>query len=68
MNELSNNKKLRDEIGKNALKTANEYSSISYAKKVLDVYNLVINKDPNIVKRIIHGAKRVLKKSGDNNE
>ena len=68
INELSKNAKLREEVGKNALKTANEYSSISYAKKVLEVYNLVINKDPNIVKRIIHGAKRVFKKSGGSNE
>ena len=66
--KLQKNKKLREEIGKNALKTAKEYSSSSYAKKVLKVYNMVINKDTNVVKKIIHKAEKVFSKSGDKSE
>ena len=65
---LYKDKNLKSEIGKNARKTASQYSAQAYAKKVLEVYEKVINKDTNVVKKIIHNVKKVLVKSGDKGE
>ena len=68
MIKLQKDSALREKIGVNALKKANEYSAMSYAKKVLEIYNMVINKDTNVVKKIIHRAEKVFNKSGGKNE
>lgn len=54
---LYKNRKLRDKISLEARKTANSYSDLSYAKKVLEVYKKVINKDSNFIHKIINNIK-----------
>ena len=65
---LYKKKDLSEKIGKEARKTANKYSAKAYAKNVLDVYELVVNKDTNVVKKIINSVKKALVKSGDKSE
>ena len=50
--EVYKNKKLRDEISFNARLTADKYSPYNYAKNVLKVYEKVISKDTNVVKKV----------------
>ena len=54
---LYKDRKLRDKISLEARKTANNYSDLSYAKKVLEVYKKVINKDSNFIHKIINNIK-----------
>lgn len=54
---LYKDRKLRDKISLEARKTANSYSDLSYAKKVLEVYKKVINKDSNFIHKIINNIK-----------
>lgn len=62
--EVYKNKKLRDEISFNARLTADKYSPYSYAKNVLKVYDKVISKDTNVVKKVVHNVKKIFTKSG----
>lgn len=54
---LYKDRKLRNKISLEARKTANNYSDLSYAKKVLEVYKKVINKDSNFIHKIINNIK-----------
>lgn len=51
--KLYKDKKLYDRIKKEARKTANQYNPKVYAQKVLKVYEKVINKDTNFLKKVI---------------
>lgn len=62
--EVYKNKKLRDEISFNARLTADKYSPYKYAKNVLKVYEKVISKDTNVVKKVVHNVKNIFTKSG----
>lgn len=62
--EVYKNKKLRDEISFNARLTADKYSPYNYAKNVLKVYEKVISKDTNVVKKVVHNVKKIFTKSG----
>lgn len=62
--EVYKNKKLRDEISFNARLTADKYSPYNYAKNVLKVYEKVIGKDTNVVKKVVHNVKNIFTKSG----
>ena len=62
--EVYKNKKLRDEISFNARLTADKYSPYNYAKNVLKVYEKVISKDTNVVKKVVHNVKNIFIKSG----
>ncbi len=62
--EVYKNKKLRDEISFNARLTADKYSPYNYAKNVLKVYEKVISKDTNVVKKVVHNVKNIFTKSG----
>ena len=62
--EVYKNKKLRDEISFNARLTADKYSPYNYAKNVLKVYDKVISKDTNVVKKVVHNVKNIFTKSG----
>lgn len=55
--KLYKDRKLRDKISLEARKTANNYSDLSYAKNVLEVYKKVINKDSNFIHKIINNIK-----------
>lgn len=55
--KLYKDRKLRNKISLEARKTANNYSDLSYAKKVLEVYKKVINKDSNFIHKIINNIK-----------
>ena len=52
-------------IAKQARITANAYNPEVYAKRVLEVYESVINKDTNILRKVIHNVKKVFSKNGD---
>lgn len=62
--EVYKNKKLRDEISFNARLTADKYSPYNYAKNVLKVYDKIISKDTNVVKKVVHNVKKIFTKSG----
>ena len=64
--KLYKDKKYRDHIGLNARRKSNEYSKEAYAKKVLEVYKKVVNKDTNVFKKVIHTVKRKLSKDEEN--
>lgn len=52
-------------IAKQARITANAYNPIVYAKRVLEVYQSVVNKDTNVLKKVINNVKKVFTKNGD---
>lgn len=52
-------------IAKQARITANAYNPEVYAKRVLEVYESVINKDTNTLKKVINKVKKVFVKTGD---
>ncbi len=52
-------------IAKQAKITANLYNPIVYAKRVLEVYQSVINKDTNVLNKVINNVKKVFLKNGD---
>ncbi len=62
--ELYKNKDKQNKIKAEARKTADAYGSINYAKKVLDVYSKVLNKDTNILKKTFKGIKNTFEKGG----
>ena len=53
-------------IAKQARITANQYNPVVYAKRVLKIYESVINKDTNVFKKVIHNVRKVIKRDGDN--
>ena len=59
---LYKDKKLRDKISLEARKTANCYSSTMYAKRVLEVYKKVIDRDSNFIKKTIKRIRKVVNK------
>lgn len=65
---LYKDKKLREILSCEGVKTAAKYSPLAYAKNVYKIYEEVINKDTNILKRTFHKVKRVFKKGGKNEE
>ena len=60
--KLYKDDKYRRLIEKQARITANGYSSKVYAKRVLEVYKLVLDRDTNLLKKTVHKIKKVLKK------
>lgn len=63
--KLYKDKDFSNMIAKQARITANAYNPTVYAKRVLEVYKKVINKDTNILKKTIHRVRKVFSKSGD---
>ena len=63
--ELYNNPSYAKMIAKQARITANAYNPEVYAKRVLEVYESVINKDTNTLKKVINKVKKVFVKTGD---
>ncbi len=63
--KLYKNKDYSKMIAKQARITANSYNPTVYAKRVLEVYQKVVNKDTNVLKKTIHGVKKVFTKIGD---
>lgn len=66
--KLYKNKEYAKMISKQARITANLYNPTVYAKRVLKVYEKVINKDTNILKKTIHGVKKIFNKKGEESE
>ena len=60
---LYKDESLRKKMAKEGVVTAKKYSPEEYAKSVLGVYNKVINKDTNVIKRTIHKVEKVIKRS-----
>ena len=56
--KLYKNREFKDKIEKQARITANNYSDIVYAKRVLEVYKTVVNKDTNLIKKIVKKVKK----------
>lgn len=63
--DLYNNPSYAKMIAKQARITANAYNPEVYAKRVLEVYESVINKDTNTLKKVINKVKKVFVKMGD---
>lgn len=63
--DLYNNPSYAKMIAKQARITANAYNPEVYAKRVLEVYESVINKDTNTLKKVINKVKKVFVKTGD---
>ena len=57
--------KYRQNIAKQARISANNYSAEVYARRVLEVYKSVVNKDTNLFRKVIHTAQSVIRKNGD---
>lgn len=64
--KIYSDKKFADMIAKQARITANQYNPVVYAKRVLKIYESVINKDTNVFKKVIHNVRKVIKRGGDN--
>lgn len=64
--KIYSDKKFADMIAKQARITANQYNPVVYAKRVLKIYESVINKDTNVFKKVIHNVRKVIKRDGDN--
>lgn len=60
--KIYNDKKYADIIAKQARITANQYNPVVYAKRVLKIYESVINKDTNVFKKFIHNVSKVIKR------
>ena len=65
--KLYNNPEYGKKISKQARITADAYNPIVYAKRVLKVYEMVINKDTNVIKKYIHKFKKLVE-GEDNSE
>ncbi len=63
--DLYNNPSYAKMIAKQARITTNAYNPEVYAKRVLEVYESVINKDTNTLKKVINKVKKVFVKTGD---
>lgn len=64
LTKLYNDKNLRKRLSESGIKTAAKYSPLTYAKSVYKIYEKVIDKDTNILKKAVHKVKDVLKKGG----
>ena len=64
--KIYSDKKFADMIAKQARITANQYNPVVYAKRVLKIYESVINKDTNVFKKAIHNVRKVIKRDDDN--
>lgn len=64
--KIYSDKKFADMIAKQARITANQYNPVVYAKRVLKIYESVINKDTNVFKKVIHNVRKVIKRDDDN--
>lgn len=64
--KIYSDKKFADMIAKQARITANQYNPVVYAKRVLRIYESVINKDTNVFKKVIHNVRKVIKRDDDN--
>lgn len=64
--KLYKNKPYSKMIAKQGRITANAYNPETYAKRVLEIYNKVINKDTNVIKKVTNKIKKVIKKGGKN--
>ncbi len=62
--KLYKDKEFCNSIKQNARKKANLYSAEVYAKSVFEIYEKLMNKDTNIIKKTIHNVKHVFEKSG----
>lgn len=60
--DLYKNEKLRQKISRQARITANNYSASVYAKRVLEVYKMVVNKDTNLFKKAYHNIKNIIER------
>ena len=60
--KLYKDKKLYSKLSSEGVKTALKYSPIEYAKNVYAIYEKVINKDTNILKKTYRKIKTALKK------
>lgn len=60
--KIYSDKKYADMIAKQARITANQYNPVVYAKRVLKIYESVINKDTNVFKKVIHNVRKVIKR------
>lgn len=63
--KLYKENKYRQNIAKQARISANNYSAEVYARRVLEVYKSVVNKDTNLFRKVIHTAQSVIRKNGD---
>ncbi len=63
--KLYNDHKYRRLISKQARITANNYSAEVYAKRVLEIYKMVLKKDTNIFKKVIHNVQSAFGKKGE---
>lgn len=63
--KLFKEEKYRQNIAKQARISANNYSAEVYARRVLEVYKSVVNKDTNLFRKVIHTAQSVIRKNGD---
>lgn len=63
--KLYKEKDFANMIAKQARITANAYNPEVYAKRVLEVYKKVINKDTNFFKKVIHNVKKTLSKEDE---
>lgn len=63
--KIYSDKKYADMIAKQARITANQYNPVVYAKRVLKIYESVINKDTNVFKKVIHNVRKVIKRDGN---
>lgn len=63
--KLFKEEKYRQNIAKQARISANNYSAEVYARRVLEVYKSVVNKDTNLFRKVIHTAQSVIRKNGE---
>lgn len=66
--KLYKDKNYAEKIGKQARITANGYSAEVYAQRVLEVYKQVLNKDTNIIKKVVHKVKHLISEGNHKDE
>ena len=66
--KLYKDKNYSEKIAKQARITANGYSAEVYAERVLEVYKKVLNKDTNIVKKVVHKVKHLISEGNNKDE
>lgn len=66
--KLYKDKNYAEKIGNQARITANGYSAEVYAQRVLEVYKQVLNKDTNIIKKVVHKVKHLITEENNKDE
>lgn len=66
--KLYKDKDYSKKISRQARITANGYSAEVYAQRVLEVYKQVLNKDINIVKKVVHKVKHLISEGNHKDE